>query len=95
MSPIPVSSSTDAPTLTRCQGGWRGFYLRRELNHNLSGNADVYTACSLPSILKNSCSKFDCQKRFNLNIFSYKIVKLTNTTAGWRVRGLGFRVSPQ
>ena len=50
-----------------------GFYMKRDLNYNLSGNEVYYTACSLLVMLKNSCSKRHCQKG-NLNPFSYKIV---------------------
>ena len=40
----------------------------------LSGNEVYYTARSLLLILKHSCSKFHCQKGFNLIVCSYKIV---------------------
>jgi hypothetical protein len=33
---------------------------------NLSGNEVYYAACSLPVVLKNSCSELHCQKVFNL-----------------------------
>jgi hypothetical protein len=40
----------------------RGFHTKRELDSNLSGDEVYYTACSLPVIVKNLCSKLRCQK---------------------------------
>jgi hypothetical protein len=38
------------------------FYMKRESNENLSGNAVYYTASSLLVISKNSCNKIHYQK---------------------------------
>jgi len=49
--------------------------MKRELNLNLSGN-EVYYTNSLILLVKNMlCSKLHYQKGFNLNPFSYKIVR--------------------
>ena len=49
------------------------FYMKRELNQNLSGNDVYYAACSLV-ILRNSLSKLHCQKGFDLIPLSCKIM---------------------
>ena len=49
------------------------FYMKRELNQNLSGNEVYDTAFSLLVILKNSCSKLHRQKSFDLLLLSSKI----------------------
>ena len=46
--------------------------MKRELNHNLSGNEVSFTACFLLAMLKNLCSKLHRQKGFDSIIFSHK-----------------------
>ena len=53
--------------------GESGSYTKRISSQKTSGNEVYYTASSLLVILKNSCSKLQCQKFFKLKIFSYKI----------------------
>ena len=43
------------------------YYMKRELNINLSGNEVYCTACSLLVILENLCSKPFCQKGFTFH----------------------------
>ena len=57
----------------RCAREGGGFHMKSECNQKLSGNEVYDTACYLLSILKHSCSKPHCQKRFNLIPCSYKI----------------------
>ena len=59
--------------LLRRTGGVHAFFMKRELNLNLSGNEVYYTACSLPVFLKNSCGRLHCQEGFNLITLSYSI----------------------
>ena len=47
--------------------------MKRDLNQNLSGSEVYYTASFSLVVLKNSCSKLDSQKDFNLIVCSYKI----------------------
>ena len=50
-----------------------GFYMKREVNQNVSGD-EVYYTNSLISLVKNMlCSRLHCQKGFNLIPFLYKI----------------------
>jgi hypothetical protein len=44
------------------------------IQSKLSGNEVYYTACSLPMILTNSCSKLHRKKGFNLVPFSYELL---------------------
>ena len=49
--------------------------MKRDLNLNLSAN-EVYYTNSLILLVKNMlCSKLHCQKGFDLNPFSYKILR--------------------
>ena len=50
-------------------------HMKRSLHLDFSGNAVFYAACSLPVILKNSCSKLHYQKGFNSILVSYEIVE--------------------
>ena len=53
------------------------FYMKRELDENLSGDEVHCTACSLLVILKNSFGKPHCQNGFNLVLFAYKIAEFS------------------
>ena len=49
------------------------FYMKREINQNLSGNEVSHTACSLLVILKIFCSKIRRHRGFDIILFSYRI----------------------
>ena len=60
--PVTDCANADEVHLQSC--------MRRELSGKISGNKFCSTACSLPVILKNLCSKIHCQEGFDLVLFS-------------------------
>ena len=66
ISDVRVRSGNEEPNTQKHTGAQLG-----GANHDGGGGA--YTACSLPVILKNSCSELHCQKGSDSIPFSYKI----------------------